>query len=186
MLLLTNNVVYCLFFLILTSVNIVLVFICLGREFIAFVFMIVYVGAICILFVFVIMMLNIQLTERTEKRASKKIYSITAICILLLLTFFLFNNNVEAFALNTNIEFMHDLLLFHSNELLHLCILLYNYYGDCFLISGLILLVAMLSAITISFDEYKNNINVFKKQDIFHQLSKDIGVAVRIFLIKKY
>ena len=56
----SENSVYSVFFLILTFCNIILVLLILGAEFLAFLLLIVYVGAIAVLFLFVVMMLNIK------------------------------------------------------------------------------------------------------------------------------
>jgi len=46
--------------------NVTFVLIILGVEFIAIIFLIVYVGAIAVLFLFVVMMLNIKILELDE------------------------------------------------------------------------------------------------------------------------
>ena len=54
------NPVYSLLCLILVFFQIVVFYLIIGAEFLAFVFLIVYVGAIAILFLFVIMLLNVK------------------------------------------------------------------------------------------------------------------------------
>jgi NADH-quinone oxidoreductase subunit J len=184
MILISNNIIYSLFFLIITALSIIILFIFLGREFVAFVFLIVYVGAICILFLFVIMMLNIQMTERTERKYNYN----TLICVfvilfmLLLILYYIINNQSNDIFLFYTFSSYNN-LIFDNKELKILADLLYNYNGLNFFISGLILLIAMIGAITISLDLNKNNYLIVKKQDVFLQLSKDLNVS--IYLIKK-
>ena len=54
------NAVHSILFLITVFCNIIGILILLGAEFLAFLLLIVYVGAIAVLFLFVIMMLNIK------------------------------------------------------------------------------------------------------------------------------
>ena len=60
------NPMHSVFALVLTFVNTSVLLLLLGVEFLAFLFMIVYVGAIAILFLFVVMMLNIRIVELIE------------------------------------------------------------------------------------------------------------------------
>jgi NADH-quinone oxidoreductase subunit J len=181
MILLSQNIIYSLFFLILTSLVSVILFIVVGREFVGFVFLIVYVGAICILFLFVVMMLNIQLTERTNKNKKYinflyiSIYILIYTCILVLYNDNIYLLNIENFGFN--------FLIFMNLEIKLLSSLIYEYYVLNFFLSGLILLIAMIGAITLSLDFNKSNVIIFKKQDVFTQLSKDLNVCVR--LLKK-
>jgi NADH-quinone oxidoreductase subunit J len=61
-----SNPVHSVFYLIFTFVNVSALFFLLGVEFLAVIFLIVYVGAVSILFLFVVMMLNIKLVEWAE------------------------------------------------------------------------------------------------------------------------
>ncbi|KAL4192685.1 hypothetical protein AMTRI_Chr06g195500 [Amborella trichopoda] len=65
-----TNPVHSVFFLILVFFNAVgrLKKQLLGLDVFAMIFLVVYVGAIAVLFLFVVMMLNVKLTERNEKR----------------------------------------------------------------------------------------------------------------------
>jgi NADH-quinone oxidoreductase subunit J len=57
-----SNAVHSVLFLIIVFCNITGILILLGAEFLAFLLLIVYVGAIAVLFLFVVMMLNIKFT----------------------------------------------------------------------------------------------------------------------------
>ena len=60
---LSENAVYSVLFLILTFSNTILLLLLIGAEFFAFLLLIVYVGAIAVLFLFVVMMLNLKKTS---------------------------------------------------------------------------------------------------------------------------
>jgi len=57
---LSENTVYSVFFLVFVFCNATAVLLYLGVDFLAMVFLIVYVGAIAVLFLFVVMMLSIR------------------------------------------------------------------------------------------------------------------------------
>lgn len=60
-----SNAVHSVLFLILVFCNIAGLLLLLGAEFLSFMLLIVYVGAIAVLFLFVVMMLNIKKTSTT-------------------------------------------------------------------------------------------------------------------------
>jgi len=61
----SRNPVHSILSLILVFFNAASLLIILGAEFLAMLFVIVYVGAVAVLFLFVIMMLNIKVTSLT-------------------------------------------------------------------------------------------------------------------------
>jgi NADH:ubiquinone oxidoreductase subunit 6 (subunit J) len=63
LLILVKNPIYSIFSLILSIISSVIVLLICHVEFLAYVFLIVYVGAISILFLFVVMMLNIKVSQ---------------------------------------------------------------------------------------------------------------------------
>lgn len=62
-----KNPIHSIFNLILAFVAVIILLFTLNIEFLPIIFLIVYVGAISVLFLFVVMMLNIQLIEISEK-----------------------------------------------------------------------------------------------------------------------
>ena len=62
-----KNPIHSIFNLILAFIAVIILLFTLNIEFIPIIFLIVYVGAISVLFLFVVMMLNIQLIEISEK-----------------------------------------------------------------------------------------------------------------------
>ena len=177
MVIVSRNTVYSVFFLILVFISISILFIMIGAEFLGMIMLIVYVGAVAVLFLFVVMMLNI--TEQLTKRSSRKglVYNISvgsiigAIIFLELLvviggwkykgTFV----PLSAENLNLNISNTHAL----GN-------ILYTDYIHLFQISGMILLVAMIGAITLTFSKREN----IKRQSYFDQIQREKDSAVSL------
>ena len=60
MVILSSNPVHSVLFLILCFFNSAGIFLILGAEFLAFILVIVYVGAVAVLFLFVVMMLDVE------------------------------------------------------------------------------------------------------------------------------
>src|ERR1700751_2391774 len=63
MVILSRNPVHSVLFLILAFVNAAGLFVLIGAEFLAFILIIVYVGAVAVLFLFVVMMLDVDFAE---------------------------------------------------------------------------------------------------------------------------
>tara|TARA_B100000029_G_scaffold204925_1_gene202891 strand:+ start:343 stop:975 length:633 start_codon:yes stop_codon:yes gene_type:complete len=173
----SRNTVYSVFFLILVFISISILFIMIGAEFLGMIMLIVYVGAVAVLFLFVVMMLNI--TEQITKQSSRKglinnisVGSIIGAIIFLELlvvvggwkykgTFVpLSNINLNQYVSNT-----HAL----GN-------ILYTDYIHLFQISGMILLVAMIGAITLTFSKREN----VKRQSYFDQIQREKDSAVSL------
>lgn len=177
-----TNPVHSVLFLILTFCNIIFLLLLLGAEFFSFLLLIVYVGAIAVLFLFVIMMLNIKLK-------TQKINFIFLIPIVIVLFFFL-NNNFYELVKN------FDLLILFSNKINLVLWLNENYYLKnievigyilytdyfiLFLISSLILLVAMIGVIVLTMHQKIN----LKKQKIEFQLMKNSNFSLKFLNLRK-
>ena len=152
-------------FLILTFFNAAALLFLFNVEFLGLIFLIIYVGAIAVLFLFVIMMLNVK-TNLSIKFFNLPLIIITC-AFVLIQTFYLIKDTftpVEIVFQTTKIEFFLDKL----NSIDVLGQGLYNYYIICFLIAGLILLVAMIGAIALTLN-YKSG---RKNELVIRQLSR--------------
>ena len=173
----SKNTVYSVFFLILVFVSISVLFIMIGAEFLGMIMLIVYVGAVAVLFLFVVMMLNIK--EQITKRPSRKglvnnisVGSIVGIIIFLELLVVVGGwQYKDTFITLSSINLNYELSNTHA-----LGNILYTDYIHLFQISGMILLVAMIGAITLTFSKREN----IKKQNYFDQIQrdKDSGVSL--------
>ena len=166
----SRNTIYSVFFLILVFVSVSILFIMIGAEFIGMIMIIVYVGAVAVLFLFVVMMLNI--TDQVNKSPVRKglinnisVGSLVGIIIFLeLLVVF------GGWKYKENFISLSDLSLNKNlTNTQALGNVLYTDYIHLFQISGIILLVAMIGAITLTFDKREN----IKKQSYFNQINRD-------------
>ena len=173
----SRNTVYSVFFLILVFISISILFIMIGAEFLGMIMLIVYVGAVAVLFLFVVMMLNI--TEQLTKRSSRKglinnisVGSIIGVIIFLELLVVVGGwkykgTFVPLSAINLNLDISNTHALGN---------ILYTDYIHLFQISGMILLVAMIGAITLTFSKREN----IKRQSYFNQIQREKDSAVSL------
>jgi len=173
----SRNTVYSVFFLILVFISISILFIMIGAEFLGMIMLIVYVGAVSVLFLFVVMMLNI--TEQLTKRYSRKglinnisVGSIVGVIIFLELLVVVGgwkykSTFVPLSAINLNLGISNTRALGN---------VLYTDYIHLFQISGIILLVAMIGAITLTFSRREN----VKRQSYFDQIQREKDSAVSL------
>ena len=153
----SRNTVYSVFFLILVFITISFLFIMIGAEFLGMIMLIVYVGAVAVLFLFVVMMLNI--TEQVTKKPSRKgfinnisIGSVAGIIIFLELLVVIGGWKYKgSFIPISNSNLDQNISNTHA-----LGRVLYTDYIHLFQISGMILLVAMIGAITLTFNRREN------------------------------
>ena len=173
----SRNTVYSVFFLILVFISISILFIMIGAEFLGMIMLIVYVGAVAVLFLFVVMMLNIteQLTKRSSRRGlinNISVGSIVGVIIFLELLVVVGGwkykgTFVPLSAINLNLDISNTHALGN---------ILYTDYIHLFQISGMILLVAMIGAITLTFTKREN----VKRQNYFNQIQREKDSAVSL------
>tara|TARA_B110000438_G_scaffold266433_1_gene280511 strand:- start:638 stop:1270 length:633 start_codon:yes stop_codon:yes gene_type:complete len=171
----SRNTVYSVFFLILVFVSISILFIMIGAEFLGMIMLIVYVGAVAVLFLFVVMMLNIN--EQVLKKSSRKgfinnisVGSVVGLIIFLELLVVIGGWKYKnSFTPLSSIKI--DIQTTNTHELGRV---LYTDYIHLFQISGMILLVAMIGAITLTFTKRDN----IKKQSYFKQILRDRETSI--------
>jgi len=173
----SRNTVYSVFFLILVFISISILFIMIGAEFLGMIMLIVYVGAVAVLFLFVVMMLNIteQLTERSSRKGlinNISVGSIIGVIIFLELLVVIGGwkykgTFVPLSTINLNLDISNTHALGN---------VLYTDYIHLFQISGMILLVAMIGAITLTFSKREN----IKRQSYFNQIQREKDSAVSL------
>ena len=173
----SRNTVYSVFFLILVFVSVSILFIMIGAEFLGMIMLIVYVGAVAVLFLFVVMMLNIteQITKRTTRRGLVNNISIGSIVgfIIFLELLVVFGGwkykgsyvPLSSSRVNLDLSNTHAL----GN-------ILYTDYIHLFQISGMILLVSMIGAITLTFSKKEN----IKKQSYINQIQREKSTAISL------
>ena len=166
----SKNTVYSVFFLILDFISISCLFIMIGAEFLGMIMLIVYVGAVAILFLFVVMMLNVA-QQKNEWFTSRK--SGTHIPIGLLVSLIIFfeliiviggwkykSNVVDSISIEINSSITNTQSLGN---------VIYTDYIHLFQLSGMILLVAMIGAIVLTFRQRTG----VRRQSYFKQISRE-------------
>ena len=170
MVIVSKNTVHSVFFLILDFISVSCLFIMIGAEFLGMIMLIVYVGAVAVLFLFVVMMLNVA-QQKSEWFISRD--KSTHIPIGLLVSLIIF---FELIIVIGGWKYKPDvvnssLIQINSNttntQLLGNVI--YTDYIHLFQLSGMILLVAMIGAIVLTFRKRSG----VKKQSYFKQISRE-------------
>ena len=166
----SRNTVHSVFFLILDFVSVSCLFIMIGAEFLGMIMLIVYVGAVAVLFLFVVMMLNVVEQKNTLFESATDGKHIPIGLLISLIIFF------EVIIVVGGWKYKPDLLnsisLNISPELTNthsLGYVLYTDYIHLFQLSGIILLVAMVGAIVLTFRKRSG----LKKQSYFKQISRE-------------
>jgi NADH-quinone oxidoreductase subunit J len=154
----SKNPVHSVLFLILAFCNASGILFLFNAEFLGLVFIIIYVGAIAVLFLFVVMMLNVKIYSSDEFSYLPFIFLggfVLVIQVFLVLEKAFSNSIFWNTALPYNFENFLDPLT--SIDVIGQS--LYNYYLLCFLLAGLVLLVAMIGAIilTLNFSSKRQN-----------------------------
>ena len=177
----SKNTVHSVFFLILDFISISCLFIMIGAEFLGMIMLIVYVGAVAVLFLFVVMMLNVAQQKNQwflSKSSSRHIpigIIISAIIffeLIIVVGGWKYKPNLvnsTSISLNTNISNTHSLGQ-----------VLYTDYIHIFQISGMILLIAMIGAIVLTFRQRDG----VKKQSYIKQMSRERSEGVEILKVE--
>lgn len=176
----SKNPVHSILSLILVFFNAASLLILLGSEFLAMLFIIVYVGAVAVLFLFVIMMLNIKVTSLTVS-----IYRYLPISFIfgsIFLLEFLVLSYIDLSSIDTNNIYLLDSNFINEwtasvipkSNIVVLSQLLYTYYFYLFIVSGIILLVSMIGAISLTLHR-RNDV---KKQLIYKQIERNFSSSI--------
>ena len=171
----SRNTVHSVFFLILVFVTVSILFIMIGAEFLGMIMLIVYVGAVAVLFLFVVMMLNVgkNITKTSSRKGiinNVSVGSIIGIIIFLELLIVVGGWKYKGSFVSLSSA---DLSLSNTHAIGNI---LYTDYIHLFQISGMILLVAMIGAITLTFSKREN----VKRQNYFQQIQRDRETAVSL------
>jgi NADH-quinone oxidoreductase subunit J len=173
----SKNTVHSVFFLILDFISISCLFIMIGAEFLGMIMLIVYVGAVAVLFLFVVMMLNV--TQQKNQWFSSA-YSSKHIPIgLIISTIIFFELIIVIGGWKYKPELFNSLDYSLNNEISNthsLGQVLYTDYIHIFQMSGMILLIAMIGAIVLTFRQRSG----VKKQSYFKQISRERTEGIEI------
>ena len=166
----SKNTVHSVFFLILDFISISCLFIMIGAEFLGMIMLIVYVGAVAVLFLFVVMMLNVA--QQKDEWFKGKIFTShipfgTLISIIIFLELIIViggwkykPNLIETSSIQIDKNFTNTHALGN---------VIYTDYIHLFQLAGLILLVAMIGAIVLTYRKREG----VKRQSYFKQVSRE-------------
>ena len=178
MVVVSRNPVFSVLFLILAFFNAAGLFVLIGAEFIAMLLVVVYVGAVAVLFLFVVMMLDIIFAEM---RAGFQKYLPLGLIVGGILVFELvaaiYGDAFSGATLPAMPEISNTRAL--GNEL-------YTKYLYLFQIAGLILLVAMIGAISLTMRRRSgvrrqviSEQNMRRREDSVEVIDVPVGAAAR-------
>ena len=177
----SKNTVHSVFFLILDFISISCLFIMIGAVFLGMILLIVYVGAVAVLFLFVVMMLNVaqQKNQWFAGQATSK--HIPVGLIISTLIFFEIIIVIGGWKYKPEIFDINNSLASTSVSNTHsLGQVLYTDYIHVFQISGMILLVAMVGAIVLTFRQRSG----VKKQSYIKQISRERAEGVEVLEVQ--
>ena len=177
----SKNTVHSVFFLILDFISISCLFIMIGAEFLGMIMLIVYVGAVAVLFLFVVMMLNVAqqknqwfASEESSKHIPVGLIISTIIFFELIIVIGGWKYKPDLFDLNNS---MDNLNVSNTHSIGQI---LYTDYIHVFQISGMILLVAMIGAIVLTFRKREG----VKKQSYIDQISRERSDGVEVLEVE--
>jgi NADH-quinone oxidoreductase subunit J len=178
----SKNTVHSVFFLILDFISISCLFIMIGAEFLGMIMLIVYVGAVAVLFLFVVMMLNVAQQKNQWFLSSQSSRHIPIGLIISTIIFFELIIVIGGWKYKPELFENIDLTSsFEGVSNTHsLGQILYTDYIHVFQISGMILLVAMIGAIVLTFRQREG----VKKQSYIKQISRERSEGVEVLNVE--
>tara|TARA_B100001121_G_C18580452_1_gene569483 strand:- start:517 stop:1008 length:492 start_codon:yes stop_codon:yes gene_type:complete len=153
----------------------------IGAEFLGMIMLIVYVGAVAVLFLFVVMMLNVA---QQKNQWFSSIYSSKHIPVGIIISTIIF---FELIIVIGGWKYKPELLekvssnsIENTSNTHSLGQILYTDYIHIFQISGMILLVAMIGAIVLTFRQREG----VKKQNYIKQISRERAEGVEVLEVE--
>ena len=173
----SKNTVHSVFFLILDFISISCLFIMIGAEFLGMIMLIVYVGAVAVLFLFVVMMLNVAQQKNEWFTSQESSGHIPVGLIISAIIFFELIIVVGGWKYKPDLFNTNNLSLSGVTSNTHsLGQVLYTDYIHIFQLSGMILLVAMIGAIVLTFRQRSG----VKRQSYIKQISRERSEGVQV------
>ena len=173
----SKNTVHSVFFLILDFISISCLFIMIGAEFLGMIMLIIYVGAVAVLFLFVVMMLNVAQQKNQWFSARESSKHLPVGLIISTIIFFELIIVIGGWKYKPDLVSSMSLNINSSISNTHaIGYVLYTDYIHIFQLSGMILLVAMIGAIVLTFRQRSG----VKRQSYFSQISRERSDGVEL------
>ena len=173
----SSNPVHSVLFLILSFFNVAVIFLLSDAEFLAMTLVIVYVGAVAVLFLFVVMMLNVA-QQKNQWFLSKENSNHIPVG-LIISTIIFFELIIVVGGWKYKPELINSSILENVDKVSNthsLGQVLYTDYIHIFQISGMILLIAMIGAIVLTFRKREG----VKKQSYIKQISREKSEGIEV------
>lgn len=172
-----RNPVHAVLFLILAFFNAAGLFLLMGAEFVAFILLIVYVGAVAVLFLFVVMMLDVNFADlrqgvRRYLAAGLAVGGIILAQLVLVASVWAMNPKVQNAAEHADTNKIDNARALGR--------VLYTDYAYPFQVSGLILLVAMIGAIVLTLRDRQG----VRRQNVRQQLDRPISEIIEVVKVE--
>ena len=178
MVLASKNPVHSVLFLILAFVNAAGLFLLLGAEFLAMILVVVYVGAVAVLFLFVVMMLDVDFAEL--KQGFLQYLPLGALIGAAVLIELVMVVGVWTLAPGAALRPASPAAGLSNTAALGR--VLYTQYLYFFQAAGMILLTAMVGAITLTL-RHKPGV---KRQDIAAQVARTKATAIEVVKVASH
>ena len=172
----SKNTVHSVFFLILDFISISCLFIMIGAEFLGMIMLIVYVGAVAVLFLFVVMMLNVAQQKNQWFIAKNSSGHIPVGLSISTIIFFELIIVIGGWKYKPDLFETSNLITNEMSNTHSLGQVLYTDYIHIFQISGMILLIAMIGAIVLTFRQREG----VKNQSYLKQISRERSEGVEV------
>lgn len=164
-----KNQVHSVLFLVLTFFTTAALFVLLGAEFLAVILIMVYMGAVAILFLFVVMMLDVEFAALKQEAAK---YLPIGIGVGIVILF-------ELVVIISQVHIEHEVVVSAAADVpntLEIGRVLFSKYLLPFEIASLILLVALVGAVVLTYRDRKRP----KRQNIPEQLARTREQSVEL------
>ena len=172
----SKNTVHSVFFLILDFISVSCLFIMIGAEFLGMIMLIVYVGAVAVLFLFVVMMLNVAQQKNQWFLSKSSSRHIPVGIIISAIIFFELIIVIGGWKYKPNLINSTNMPFNNISNTHSLGQVLYTDYIHIFQISGMILLIAMIGAIVLTYRQREG----VKKQSYVKQISRERSEGVEV------
>ena len=183
-----KNPIFSVLFLIFSFFNVSAILFLFNFEFLPIAFLVIYVGAVAVLFLFVLMMLNIKQAELLGTFYNTTpiglFFGIFFTYLLLFLLRFEFEiiNSFDRSSVAFLLDFSNAFTLktdyfnlgYSFSNMKGLAVALFSDFLFHFLVSGLVLLLAMIAAILLTLQKFF----ISKNQNVYNQILKDFNHAI--------
>lgn len=182
----SKNPVHSVLFLICAFISASGLFVLMGAEYLAMLLIVVYVGAVAVLFLFVVMMLDVDFVELKQgflqyMPIGGALAAVVVVELILVVAVWTLPSN-EAIARAHPFMTAAETVANPSgpNNVEALGLILYTDYVHLFQIAGVILLIAMIGAIVLTFRTREG----VRKQDPARQVARRRQEAVALVKVK--